>query len=162
MSRKRILICLNILQLLPTTSFLQYWKWKPIRGYSSTFEPVNPLAVAIKGGCDVNLRTKIYLTAVVALEFYSTKGIDICCKGSTPNNWYDCRLEKHSWTSPPCSEEQLIIITFNNTSLEFEIDGTQVLDFKFGSNDGRCQDTMPTSIEASSWGSAHLISIQQG
>ena len=157
---RRMLIHLTIgYLLLQNTAALYLYDWKPMAGYTYTLEPVSPLTFAIKGDCKINLRAKIYLGDVAALEFYSTQAIDICCKGSTANNWYDCRLEKQSWILPPCSDEQIITMTLSNTNLQIDIEGTQVLNYKFSLNDGKCQNTKPGYIITTNWSSNHLIAI---
>ena len=115
--------------LLQNTAALYLYDWKPMAGYTYTFEPVSPLIFAIKGDCNINLCAKIYLGDVAVLEFYSAQAIDICCKGTTPNNWYDCRpeilmvlttvqknthgsylrAEKYSWFLPPCRKILMVL-----------------------------------------------------
>ena len=156
----RYLITLSQMILL-TNSVLYQYNWKPLPSYDVQHDPDTPLIIVIKGTCTQNLRTKLYLSGVVDLEFFNAKGIDICCKGSTPNNYYNCRRDKQLWIVPQCNEEQLFNVTFSNIKLQIYIDGTQVLDYKYSSKDGKCRNTMPANIKTPSWSSQHMIAIRE-
>ena len=133
--------------------------WSPLRSSKLTFDPLRPLAFAIKGRCDINLRTKLFFDDVVDLEFSDTSNIHICCKSSTPINSYNCRHEQRSWALPSCVGERYIIILLSTTNLRITISNTVVLDYIFNSNDGLCIVKTPKFVSTPSWSSEHYISL---